>query len=133
MEQLEYDSYFKKIFKDMTKNMEEHTFHHFNSSMGIQIYGKAHYYHEMKKRRMVPYEETERLAEEWDKKHPHKEYDTISPKSMDIIKSLKMTADKHGNIKLGDRAIKAMVEIGAIATRSEHMPKQYQRTGGFNA
>lgn len=80
---------------------------------------------------MVPYEETERLAEEWDKKHEHKEYDNINPRAMDIIKSLKHSADIHGNIKMGDRAINAMVEIGAISAQSEHIPENMPTQGGF--
>ncbi len=131
MEDREYDSYFNKIFKEHTRGMEEHSFVHYNSSLGMQIYGKEHYKSEMKKRRLVPYEETERLAEQYDKAHPHKDYGEISPKSMDIIRSLKMTADKHGNIKLGDRAINGLISVGAISTQSEHIPDQLQRTGGF--
>lgn len=132
MEDDEYSSYFDKIFKEMTRGMSEHSFKHYNSSMGIHINGKAHYYHEMKKRRMVPYAETERLAEQWDKEHPHKNYDSVSPKAMDIIRSLRQTADKNGNIYLGGIAIKAMINIGAISSQSEHRPKELQMAGGFN-
>jgi len=110
----EYDDYFDKIFKSMTKNMEDHSFRHFNNAMGIMIYNKEHYKIEMKKRRMVPYEESERLAEEWDKKNPKKDYGDLSPRAQEIIQSLKMSADSKGNIVLGGRAIEALQEIGAI-------------------
>jgi len=126
-----YENYFDKIFKEHTRGIEEHNFRHYNHAMGCMIYNKAHYKAEMKKRRMVPYEETERLAEQWDKKHPRKEYDSIDPRAMDIIKSLKHSADEHGNIKMGDRAINAMIEIGAISVQSEHIPTDLQ--GGFSA
>ncbi len=130
MEDKEYDSYFDKIFKSMTRGIESHNFRHYNNAMGCMIYNKEHYKSEMKKRRMVPYEETERLAEEWDKKNPRKEYGEINPKAMDIIKSLKHSADSHGNIKMGDRAINAMIGIGAISVQSEHRPEDLQ--GGFS-
>ena len=130
MQDTEYDSYFEKIFKNHTKGMEEHTFVHYNSSLGMQIYGKEHYKAEMKKRRLVPYAETERLAEQYDKTHPHKDYGEISPRAMDIIRSLKMTADKHGNIKLDDRAINGLISVGAISPQSKHIPTDMN--GGFS-
>jgi beta-phosphoglucomutase-like phosphatase (HAD superfamily) len=132
MNDREKDDYFNKIFKEHAKGREEHEFKHFNEAMGIQIYGKAHYYAEMKKRGMVPFEETERLAEQYDKENPRKEYDNISPGAMEIIRSLKMSADKHGNICMGGRAIEAMKKIGAIKPVSEHAPEEYTRSGGFN-
>ena len=116
MNDREYDDYFDKIFKEMTKGMEDHSFRHFNNAMGIMIYNKEHYKLEMKKRRMVPYEEAERLAENWDKENPNKEYGELSTGASEIIRSLKMSADSNGNIVLGGRAIKALQEIGAIGT-----------------
>ena len=71
------------------------------------------------------------LAEKWDKDHPHKAYDTLSPKALDIVRSVKMSADGDGNIKLGSRAIKALKEVGAINS-SEHTPKQFTGKGGFS-
>lgn len=126
----EYDNYFEDCFKQLCAGREEHEFVHFNTSMGIKIYGKEHYKAELKARGMVPFEEAERLAEKWDKEHAHKPYDTLSPKALDIVKSLSMSADKDGNIKLGSRAIQAMKEIGAIGS-SEHEPKDFQTQGGF--
>ena len=131
MNDQQYDSYFDKLFRQMIRGREDHEFRHFNSAMGIFIYGKEHYKREMKRRRMVPYEEAERLAERYDKQHPRSDYGALSPQAMNIIQSLRMTADKHGNIKLGSRAIKAMQEIGAIG-RSEHAPKEFSGTGGFS-
>lgn len=131
MNDQEYDNYFDKIFKQLCRGREDHEFHHFNSSMGIWIYSKEHYKREMKQRRMVPYDEAERLAEKYDKEHPHKDYGDLSEGAMDVIRSLKMSADSHGNIKLGGRAIEALQEIGAIGS-SEHAPKQYAPSGGFS-
>ena len=105
---------FDKAFNNMCKGREEHEFRHYNNAIGCMIYSKAHLKHEMKRRNMVPTDEAERLAEQWDKDNPKKGYGDISPKAMDIIRAVKMTSDKHGNICLGDRAIEALRDIGAL-------------------
>jgi len=110
----EYDDYFDKIFKELCKGREDHEFKHYNNAMGVMIHNKEHYKRELKKRRMVPYDEAERLAEKWDKEHPQKKYDDLSPRAQEIINSLKLSADSKGNIVLGGRAIEALQEIGAI-------------------
>ena len=78
---------------------------------------------------MLPFDACQELAEEWDRKHPDKEFDELSPKARKIINSIRLTADKHGNIKLGDRAINALIEIGAISL-TDHRPNDL--TGGFS-
>ena len=122
--------FFDKAFANMTRGMEDHQFRHYNRAMGCQIYNKAHYKHEMKRRGMVPYEEAERLAEEWDKKNAHKDYNGISPKARDVIASLRLTADKHGNIKLGGNAIQRLKELGLIQHHNPHTPVGAMQ-GGF--
>ena len=112
-------------------HMEEHQYRHYNSSLGCYIYSKNHFIHEMNKHRMVPYQIAEEMAQEWDKNNPQKKYDSISPKAMDIIRSLKQSADSKGNLKLDDRAIKALMEIGAIKPRSKYIPKE-THLGGFS-
>jgi len=126
------DDLFDKAFDEHTRGIEEHAFRHYNNSIGCMIYNKAHYKVEMKSRGMVPYFEMEKLAEEWDKTHKQQSFDEPSPKAMMIIKSLKMSADKYGNLKLGDKAIDALIEIGAIRSESEHTPKEFQDEGGFS-
>ena len=125
------DDMFDKAFDKHVKGIEEHTFKHYNSSMGCHIRDKRHYKEEMKRRGMVPYDEMEKLCSEWDNNHRQKEYGDLSPKAMEIISSAKMSADKHGNVKLGGRAIEAMIEIGAINPRHEHVPDTYIGKGGF--
>lgn len=117
---------FENAFNKMTKGVEEHSFSHYNEAMGVKIESKEHYKQEMKKRGMVPFDETERLAKEWDKEHSQQSYDELSPKAADIISSLKMSADKHGNIQLGSRAIEALIGIGAIKPRSPYIPEGYE-------
>ena len=116
---------FKGALRDMTRGMEDHQYKHYNSSMGCMIHSKEHYIHELKARGMVPYDETERLAEEWDRQNPQKEYGDINPKAKEILRSIKNSADKDGNIKLGSRAIEALVEIGAIKPMHQHTPEGY--------
>ena len=118
----EYDNYFDKVFKELCKGREDHEFRHYNNALGMMIYSKEQYKAELKKRRMVPVDEAERLAEKWDKEHPKKNYDTISPKAQNIIASLKLSADSNGNIVLGGRAIKALKEIGAMGNL-QHAPR----------
>jgi len=128
----DYDQLFDSEFKKLTRGIEDHNFRHFNNSMGIFIYSKEHYKHEMKKRGMIPYDMAERMAEKWDSDHPRGATDKVSPKAMDVIRSLKMTADKNGNLSMGSRTIKALKEIGAIRGVSEHAPTHLQTEGGFN-
>ncbi len=126
------DDLFDKAFDEHIRGVEEHKFHHYNHSIGCMIYNKAHYKAEMKSHGLVPYFEMERLADEWDKTHKEQPFDEPSPKAMGIIKSLKMSADKYGNIKLGDKAINALIEIGAIKPQSQYVPQEIQDKGGFS-
>lgn len=107
-----------KAIAAYTKHREDHTFRHYNHALGKFIEGKAHYIAEMKRGGYIPTELAEEWAQEYDKKHPPKEY-KLSTKAEEIIKSLKLTADKKGNIKLGGRAIQALKEIGAIPSDKE--------------
>lgn len=127
----EYDAWFDRVFAKMTRGIEDHNFKHFNRAIGCYIYSKEHYKYEMKKRRLVPYDAAEQFADEWDKANPHKDYDSISPKAMDIIRSLKMGADKHGNIKLGSIAIEALIDIGAISGNASKIPDGAGLEGGI--
>jgi hypothetical protein len=114
-----YDEVFEDEWKKFTRGIEDHSFNHYNNSLGMRIYSKEQLKHEMKKRRMFPMEVCERLAEDWDRKQERKSSHKISDKALNIIKSIKMTADRHGNIKLGDRAINALIEMGAIQRKPE--------------
>ena len=122
---------FDKAFDRHTKGIPDYQFRHYNTAMGCFIYNKDHYKHEMIRRGLVPYEESLRLAEKWDKEHAPKQYKGISPKAESIIKSLRLTADKNGNIKLGGNAINALKEIGAIKPQNPYAPKHIQ-PGGFS-
>lgn len=127
-----YETQFDKEFKKMTRGIEDHNFRHRSNALNMMIYSKEQFKYEMKKRRMVPYDMAEQFAEEYDKRHPKKSYDTISPRAMNIIKSLKLTADKNGNIVLGNRAIDALTKIGAMPASMDHAPKEFTGKGGFH-
>ena len=115
-----YDQILNESIKKMAASMEDHEFRHYNNSLDMMIYSKEHYIQEMKKRRMLPYDVCEGLAEKWESKNNKGPITELSPKADRIIRSLKLTADSKGNIKLGDRAISALREIGAITGRVEN-------------
>lgn len=123
-----YDELLEKSIKEFSSRMEDHEFRHFNHALDMMIYSKEHYIHEMKKRRMLPYSICEGLADKWESKNHKGPLKELSPKADSIIRSLKLTADRHGNIKLSDRAINALREIGAITGRVEN----FGINGGFS-
>jgi hypothetical protein len=123
-----YDQILNESIKKMSSSMEDHEFRHYNNSLDMMIYSKEHYIQEMKKRRMLPFDVCEGLAEKWEKKNHKGPITELSPKADRIIRSLKLTADRKGNIKLSDRAINALREIGAITGRVEN----FGLTNGFS-
>lgn len=124
-----YDEILEKSLKNLFRGREDHEFKHYNHSLGMMIYSKEQYIREMKRRRMLPSDACEELAEKWDSRNEknYQPYDDLRPKSSAIIKSLKLSADKNGNIRLGDRAINALKEVGAISGRVEN----FGMNGGF--
>lgn len=125
-----YDEILEKSLKKLFRGREDHEFRHYNDALGMMIYSKEQYIHEMKKRRMLPSDSCEELAEKWDARNEknYKPYDDLNPKAKSIVTSLKLSADRNGNIRLGDRAINALREIGAITGRVE----DFGINAGFN-
>lgn len=126
-----FDEVFEKAFHSMTKHIPEDQWYHFNNSLGMWIYSKAHLKHEMRKRRMLPYEMCEELASEWDKRNKSCDKIELSDKARNVIASLKLTADKNGNITLGSRTVKALSEIGAIQNYDHDLKGFNINTGGI--
>jgi len=122
-----YDQILNESIKKMSSSMEDHKFRHYNNSLDMMIYSKEHYIQEMKKKRMLPFDVCEELAEKWENKNDKGLTTELSPKADRIIRSLKLTSDRKGNIKLGDRAINALRKIGAITGRVEN----FGTNGGF--
>ena len=131
MESLEWDDYFEKMFKKHTAGREEHEFNFYSIALGKQIYGKEHYKRELKRKRLVPYEEAERLAEQWDKDHPKPKAE-LSPKARDIINSVRLTVRPGGYVEFGGRLIKALKENGLLLEDSQYKPDGDKLTGGFD-
>jgi hypothetical protein len=115
---------------------EDHEYRHFNRSLGVFVEGKEHFRQLLSTGKYIPYDLAEQYAEDYDKKNPRAPIE-LSAKARDIINSIKLTADRHGNIKLGNRAIRALQEIGAIPSQpiQEQLERIYRedtlRQGGF--
>lgn len=114
--------------KELNKHfghLEDHQYRHFNKSMNCFVEGKEHFIKLLERGKLVPFEMASELADEYDKAHPRKEY-VLSPKAREIINAIKLTADRDGHIQLGNRAIRALREVGLLPTdeQMENMQKQ---------
>lgn len=120
----------------MVNIIVKQSYNHINSSFrnwdtptGVLVKNKDHYDRLMKEQGMVSFEQAEEMASQ---KKP-KDY-KVSKESLEIIKSVKQSADSKGNVKLGDRAIKALIDKKAIGKKIPsymQLPKSYQNKGGF--
>lgn len=114
MDSLEYDQFFEEVFQKEFGRAEDHEFVRFNESLGIHTYGKDHFKMEMKKRRMLPFEASLELASRKRRNKTEVNYKNMPEEYKDIIHALRLTADKHGNIKIEGRAFDALFGLGAI-------------------
>lgn len=108
------------------------SYNHYNTSLGMKIKNKDHYDRVCKEQGMVSYEQAAELAVKG-RKSKIRDY-KVSDESLAIIESAKNSKDSKGNIKLGDRAIKALIDKKAIGkTIPEYMklPSTYNK-GGFS-
>jgi hypothetical protein len=102
-----------------------------DSPRGKYIGSKKQYEYEMKKAGMVSQDEGDRMVQE--SKKESKKYNGLEEKTMRFIHSIKDTADKKGNIKISDRYVKGLKEIGVkVDCMYDKLPKAYQQ-GGFGA
>jgi len=85
------------------------SFGNWDTPHGKVVKNKDHYDRLMKEDNMVSYDKSNDNY----KKSNRKEY-VPSDKAREIIRQAKCGADRKGNIKLSDRTIDAMREIGAI-------------------
>lgn len=105
---------------------------HYNTSLGMNIRNKDHYDRVCKERGMVSYEKAAELAEHG-KKSKIKDY-KISRESEDLIRYANGIKDSKGNLKLGDVAIKALIDKKAIGKKIPDymkLPAAYSKKGGF--
>lgn len=111
---------------------------HINSSFsgwdtptGKLVKNKDHYDRLCKEQGMVSYEKAQEMADN-SRKAKIKDYKP-SNEAIQIIKSAKNIADNNGNVKLGDRTIKAMIDkkiIGKKIPEYMKLPSAYNK-GGF--
>ena len=107
------------------------SYNHYNRSLGMQIKNKDHYDRVCKEGGYVSDEQAKEMAEAG-RKTKIKDY-KISNASLGIIESAKNSMDSKGNIKLGDRAIDALIAKKAIGKKIPsymQLPAAYNK-GGF--
>lgn len=112
----------------IVKNYEHinRSFKNWDTPHGVHVKNKDHYDRLMKENNMIP-------ADKQVCKDNRKEY-KLSEKAKAIIQAAKRSADKKGKVKLSDRTIDAMKEIGAIGKKLPdyaEVPKGYKQ-GGFS-
>lgn len=84
---------------------------HYNREMGKKYYTAKDYYSDLKARGCEPYKAGSARKRE---STPY----TTSTKAMEIMKSV--SPDKKGNIQLGDRAVKALKDMGVTFNKPNY-------------
>lgn|SRR3990167_618845 len=108
------------------------SYEHFNKSLpnwdtpkGKYIKNKEHYESELRKSGMVHVDNAGQTS-----KPKLKDY-KLSDKARSIISSASNSKDKHGNVRLSDRTIDALKEIGAIGNKIPSYMGKPDGKGGF--
>ena len=94
---------------------------------GKWINSKKEYMNAMAQEGMMPYEQAREVASNREKTII-KPYDGISKKAASLINSV--SKGKNGKIKLSDRQIKGLKEVGAKLSMPDWCPSHYQQ-GSF--
>jgi len=114
------------------------SYEHVNSALGNwdtptgkYIKNKRHYYDELKRQHMLPQEKAERASDKISLNNT-KDY-KLSMDTHNFLQTVKNSAKKNGKVHLSDRAIKKMIDMGAIGKQVDlaKLPAHYQK-GGFN-
>lgn len=87
-------------------------FANWDTPQGKLVKSKDHYDRLMKQEGMISYEEMQRRAETKKLKNYEVSSDTRA-----IIQAAKNSKDKNGNIKLGDKAVQALIKKGVIGKK----------------
>ena len=108
------------------------SYEHFNKSLpnwdtpkGKYIKNKEHYESELRKSGMVHVDNAGQTS-----KPKLKDY-KLSDKARSIISSASNSKDKHGNVRLSDRTIDALKEIGALGKKIPSYMNIPEGKGGF--
>jgi len=114
-------------------NIIVRNYEHFNRALpnwdspkGKYISSKAQYEKELAKNGFIKFEDAENI-----KSNPHKPYNGISTKAMEVCTAAKSMADKKGNLKIGTQLQKGMESVG-VSFDMSRLPKHYQDVGGFD-
>lgn len=102
----------------------------YSQAMGKHITSKRQYQEEMAKGGYVTFERAEEIAAK--ARRDNKKGYALSEKAKDIIATAKNSADRKGNVKLGDKAVDALKSMGMKFDKD--LPRQYRNVnvGGFN-
>jgi hypothetical protein len=98
-----------------------------DTPQGRIVKNRDHYDRLMKEQGMVSFEKAQEMADKA-KEANIKPY-VLSKTSQDIINSVRLSADRKGNVKLGDRAIKALIDKKAIGKKIPDymkLPERYK-------
>ncbi len=101
-----------------------------DSPNGRIVKSKDHYERLCKENGMVSFERAEEMAKSKKSKDYH-----LSKESEDIIKYAHQIKDSKGNLKLGDVAIKKLIDKKAIGKKIPDymsLPSAYSNKGGFS-
>lgn len=114
------------------KNYEHvnRSFGNWDTPNGKYVRNKDHYDRLMKENNYVTHEE----GQEQNQGMGEKPY-ILSKKGWDIIRAAKNSKDSKGRVKLSDRTIDAMKEIGAVGKKIPsymQLPSAYTGKGGFS-
>ena len=104
------------------------SFKKWDSPKGRYISSRSEYEKAMKEEGMIPYEQAKEIAE--CQQHKREEYpNKLSPKAMSLLTSVNVKKD--GKIKLSDRQVDRLQEIGVKVKLPDWLPKHYKEAGGF--
>ena len=109
-------------------------YEHYNRTLGVHIKNREHYERVCREGNWVPFEKAQEIAENAHRRKI-KDY-KISKESQEIINYAHQIKDKKGNLKLGDIAIKKLIErkaIGKSVPDYMKLPSAYQNKGGFSS
>ena len=114
----------------MSFNIIVKDYDHYNRVLNKRIRTKHQYNDELKRQGYVPQEVADDLARNYEERKENVKY-KVSDKAREVLNAARARADKKGNVKLCDRTIEGMREVG-VQIDLKHCPKHYlPKEGGF--
>jgi hypothetical protein len=113
----------------MSFNIIVKNYEHYNKALGKYITSKRQYDNEMAKQGMVSFEKGDAIAKKA-QTNGHKPY-ILTDKAKQVINCAKLSADRKGNVKLSDKLVEGMKEVG-VNLVNRNIPDHYRLDmGGF--